>query len=40
MVGDGHFKVDDVQRILEAKDRKQAGVTAPSEGLYLSKVWY
>lgn len=40
MVGDGHFNIDDVQRILEAKDRKVAGVTAPSEGLYLSKVWY
>ncbi len=40
MVGDGHLTVEDVKRILEAKDRKQAGVTAPAEGLYLSKVWY
>ena len=40
MVGDGHLEVDDVKRILQAKDRKAAGVTAPAEGLYLSKVWY
>ena len=40
MVGDGHLQVDDVQKILQARDRKQAGVTAPAEGLYLSKVWY
>ena len=40
MVGDGHFAVEDVQKILEARDRKQAGVTAPACGLYLSKVWY
>jgi len=40
MVGDGHLEVDDVKRILEAKDRKAAGVTAPAEGLYLSFVRY
>lgn len=40
MVGDGQLEVDDVKRILEAKDRKQAGVTAPACGLYLSKIWY
>lgn len=40
MVGDGHLQVGDVEKILEAKDRKKAGVTAPAEGLYLSKVWY
>ncbi len=40
MVGDGQFQIEDVQKILEAKDRKQAGVTAPACGLYLSKVWY
>lgn len=40
MVGDGHLKPDDVKTILEAKDRKAAGPTAPACGLYLSKVWY
>ena len=30
----------DVERILEAKDRKQAGPTAPPEGLCLVKVDY
>jgi len=40
MVGDEQLAVDDVQKILEAKDRKQAGVTAPAWGLYLSQVWY
>lgn len=40
MVGDGHLQPDDVKKILEAKDRKAAGPTAPACGLYLSKVWY
>lgn len=40
MAGDGHLQPEDVKRILEAKDRKQAGATAPACGLYLSKVVY
>ena len=40
MVGNGHLQPDDVKRILEAKDRKAAGPTAPACGLYLSKVVY
>ena len=40
LVGDGHLPPQDVKRILEAKDRKAAGPTAPACGLYLSKVWY
>ena len=40
MVGDGQLEVSDVQKILEAKDRKQAGVTAPACGLYLNFVKY
>lgn len=40
MVGDGQFQEKDVQRILEARDRKQAGVTAPACGLYLNFVRY
>ena len=40
MVGDGHLQPYDIKKILEAKDRKIAGPTAPACGLYLSKVWY
>ena len=40
LVGDGHLAPQDVKKILEAKDRKAAGPTAPACGLYLSKVWY
>lgn len=40
LVGDGHLKPEDIIKILEAKDRKAAGPTAPACGLYLSKVWY
>lgn len=40
LVGDGHLRPQDVQTILEAKDRKAAGPTAPACGLYLSKVMY
>ncbi len=39
-VGRGHLNVEDVATILEAKDRKQAGPTAPPEGLCLMKVDY
>ena len=40
LVGDGHLQPSDIKKILEAKDRKVAGPTAPASGLYLSKVWY
>ena len=40
MVGDGHLKPQDMQLILEKKQRKEAGVTAPASGLYLSKIEY
>lgn len=39
-VGRGYWDVDYVQTILEAKDRKLAGPTAPPEGLCLMKVDY
>ena len=39
-VGRGYWEVEQVQAILDAKDRKQAGPTAPPEGLCLMKVDY
>ncbi len=39
-IGEGKRKSEDIIAILDAKDRKQAGVTAPSEGLYLKDVFY
>lgn len=39
-VGRGYWDVDYVQTILDAKDRKMAGPTAPPEGLCLMKVDY
>ena len=39
-VGRGYWEVGHVQEILDAKDRKQAGPTAPPEGLCLMKVDY
>ncbi len=39
-VGDGKLSPEDVKTILEAKDRKKAGPTAPACGLYLNKVVY
>jgi len=39
-VGNGKLKVEDVQKILKEGDRKSAGITAPSHGLTLYKVFY
>lgn len=39
-VGRGGRRPADVKRILEARDRRLAGVTAPPQGLYLVQVLY
>ena len=40
MVGDGHLAPEEIKTILEARDRRAAGPTAPACGLYLSKIMY
>lgn len=39
-VGKGRIEVSDVSAILNARDRKQAGPTAPAAGLFLEKIFY
>jgi tRNA pseudouridine38-40 synthase len=39
-VGRGKIKSESVLEILNSKNRKSAGFTAPPEGLYLEKIWY
>jgi len=39
-VGRGNLAPDDIDRILEAKDRSAAGPTAPARGLFLVQVEY
>lgn len=39
-VGRGYWPETEVARILEAGDRKQAGPTAPAQGLFLMRVTY
>ena len=39
-VGEGKLKVEDVPRILAAKDRTLVPWVAPARGLYLMKVFY
>lgn len=39
-IGQGRRSVDDLQRLLAAKDRTLAGPTAPAHGLVLCKVFY
>jgi tRNA pseudouridine38-40 synthase len=39
-IGAGKRPLEDMIRILESKDRNQAGITAPAEGLYLKEVKY
>jgi len=40
LVGKGTLDPSDITRILEAKDRSQAGATAPASGLFLVSVEY
>ncbi|MCC7074306.1 MAG: tRNA pseudouridine(38-40) synthase TruA [Deltaproteobacteria bacterium] len=39
-VGRGRFTPADMTRLLDARDRAQAGVTAPAQGLTLEEVYY
>ncbi len=39
-VSEGKISTDDISKIIESKDRKNAGSTAPAEGLYLYDVRY
>lgn len=39
-VGRGRLTVEDFERIIKAKDRGKAGVSAPAQGLCLTKVEY
>jgi tRNA pseudouridine38-40 synthase len=39
-VGSGRIGPDEFLRILEAKDRKRAGFSAPPKGLFLMMVRY
>lgn len=39
-VGLGKISPDEIQRIIESKDRNKAGKTLPAHGLYLVEVYY
>ncbi|MCQ2551563.1 MAG: tRNA pseudouridine(38-40) synthase TruA [Clostridia bacterium] len=39
-VGRGKIAPQDVEKILESKDRQNAGPTAPAEGLYLAEIYF
>ena len=39
-VGAGKIGVEDMKKVIMEKDRKNAGITAPAQGLYLVKVFY
>lgn len=39
-VADGHLSPDDIPAVIASRERKRAGVTAPPDGLYLSRVRY
>jgi tRNA pseudouridine38-40 synthase len=40
LVGEGKWNPQDVQSVLQAKDRTKSGPTAPAEGLYLMRIDY
>ena len=39
-IGTGKKNLDDFKKIIESKDRNQAGASAPAHGLFLTKVEY
>jgi tRNA pseudouridine38-40 synthase len=39
-IGRGKFAVNDLKKMLDARDRREAGMTAPAHGLVLWKVFY
>ena len=39
-VGSGKIAAEDMPQIIESKDRKRAGITAPARGLCLKEVYY
>ncbi|PNT91234.1 tRNA pseudouridine(38-40) synthase TruA [Clostridium thermosuccinogenes] len=39
-VGNGKIKYDDIPAIIESRDRRRAGQTAPAHGLYLVEVYF
>ena len=39
-IGGGLYPPEKMQEILEAKDRKKAGTTAPARGLTLMEIQY
>ena len=39
-VAAGDIAASDIDAILESKDRRRAGMTAPAHGLYLDRVFY
>ena len=39
-VNDGKIAADSIPAIIASRDRKNAGATAPAEGLYLERVFY
>lgn len=40
LVGEGRMAVDDIPKLLEARDRCATGPTAPPQGLYLKSISY
>lgn len=39
-INEGRIKIDEIESIMKARDRKLAGRTAPPHGLYLHEVYY
>lgn len=40
MIGDGYWPIEQAYTILQGKDRKLAGITAPAIGLFLKEIVY
>jgi tRNA pseudouridine38-40 synthase len=40
LVGEGRLSVENIPELLQTRDRRKTGPTAPPEGLYLKSIAY
>ena len=39
-IGNGRIKINDLDRIIQSRDRRNAGYSVPAQGLFLEEIVY